>query len=1439
MKKQVEKRTSGKRGGVKLLSLLLATAFIMSFLVYSGTPVEASGLANKNQVVQPGGTKYYLADGTEADASYYDVGVTKKVTQAADAGGNALENQFKVDLTVETTTDYENIVVTKDAAVVLALDLSSSMSDCADCGRPAYPDPKDFTQTSYNRVQAHYVPGTTPQYYCYEKLSNADAYYGVSLYSPSGAWGSDCAKCRRPFASHTEQHLYASRLETAKKNVLSFLEKYIKDVGSAKRKLSVVVFSDYNSNPALSQTKLVLNWTDIAQKSSAEIKTLVDSIFSSGNMGGDTCTTGGMYLAMNQIKALTDIPKNQSSVILMTDGLPGANANSNYGATYNSGAFLNDYQNVINYCQTASSVLGEFVSYGTAFRSVAAYGYSIRDLGASLYTVSFASGYFNDANSAPDYGYLANYLGMIADKGYDAHNANLLEAAFTEIIENMTELRPNTVTDFLPSYLHFNNGSFQGTGASNASAGDGLVSWVLSQVRPDKTELVGTQTRYTYKLSYTMTLDNTAIVYDATGIAASDVNVLNKAPMFRFQAFSNGVVSSRMQTVLFDRPKVESYASVFTLVKVDPENKIIPKTGAEAGVFQLSTADGSWKQEVKNDNNGRVVFENVPSGHSYILKEIQAPWGFVKDTTEYNVTASWKETTAPALGNPGNGYVLKNLYDTKNKTITVQKEWIDSTEIYKTKTVTYTIALEDSVTKQVVGNITGTLNTANAVPGTPKIWKDEVTVPTIDENTGHELLYSITETPIIGYKATYDRNGENTLIIQNKAETLNLTVRKEWVDPDQNAVHPDITINLYNSSDENALPVKSLTLASGASEVTFTDLPILDDNGNAVQYRVGEDPVSNYRLSNITGTMYTGYTITNTNLDCTTTNISVHKHWYDNNDVEGKRPDSVTVTLEKRVGDNGTWEAVTQKTLTENDALVSNNSADTNVWAWVFTGMQTHTVANEEITYRVVETRDPSWAAFYTTSYNGIDINNTINTTSVTVRKTWAKPDDLSTPNATFRLLRNNVQYGESYIMVSPETEHTFKSLPRTDANGVAYTYKVVEDAVSGYKTDASKAPSFTNTIAEAYDVKVSGHIKWELRSDGEEVLPQEVTVRLYANGVPAKNLNGNYVDIKTSAEKNWDFTFNGALRYTLNGSGRVAYSVRELGANGEPASDASTILFVSGTDGETRNFGAHYYPVEVDQSGNYTCNIRNHTDAEAKGIYSVQINRFYNDYLDGNPSPANPRKVLGTAENGGYIQNMAPISLTVDTGTYLNYEGQAYAFEGGTVGTGNAPKTKAPALKEGSNDFVFDEADCVYIVSLYYEHRSTTPPKEPDPIKPVDPTPTEPAQPEQPVKPDKPTVFPDDPDLPDTPGFKDTPEEGGKVVKGPDDVYYFLDDLDVPLAFFDPPTDSWVSLNGNIPDFLKAPKSGGQTSGMAGLLAVCAVAGGAAAGILWRKRRL
>ncbi len=170
-------------------------------------------------------------------------------------------------------------------------------------------------------------------------------------------------------------------------------------------------------------------------------------------------------------------------------------------------------------------------------------------------------------------------------------------------------------------------------------------------------------------------------------------------------------------------------------------------------------------------------------------------------------------------------------------------------------------------------------------------------------------------------------------------------VIKEWADEENRYENRPETITVHLYADGTEVESAELT-AEGEWKHTFTELDKYNDNGEEIEYTVTEDEVEGFTCK------VEGFTITNTP---ESTSVTVTKIWEDNNNEEGKRPDSITVHLLA----NGEEIAIAQLTVE-------------NGWEFEFTDLPKYQ-NREEIEYTVTE--DP--VEGYTTVIDGLVIINT------------------------------------------------------------------------------------------------------------------------------------------------------------------------------------------------------------------------------------------------------------------------------------------------------------------------------------------------------------------------------------------------------------------------------------------------------------------------------
>ena len=309
-----------------------------------------------------------------------------------------------------------------------------------------------------------------------------------------------------------------------------------------------------------------------------------------------------------------------------------------------------------------------------------------------------------------------------------------------------------------------------------------------------------------------------------------------------------------------------------------------------------------------------------------------------------------------------------------------------------------------------------------------------------------------------------------------------------------------------------------------------------------------------------------GATATITDKKAVTT-VSGTKTWKDNDDQDGKRPDSIKVNLLA----NG--KVVQSKTVKASDN-----------WKYSFTNLPEFE-NGQKITYTVTEDA----VAGYTSTIDGYNItnNHTPATVKVSGTKTWNdnnNQDGIRPSSITVNLLANGQQVASKKVSASDNWLYSFDNLAAY-ANGQKITYTVTENAVAGY-TSTVDGYNVTNNHTPA-TVKVSGTKTWNDNNNQDGIRPSSITVNLLANG--------RQVASKTvSASDNWQYSFDNLAAYA-NGQ-KITYTVTENAVAG----------YTSTVDGY--NVTNNHTPATVKVSGTKTWNDNNNQDGIRPSSITVNL---------------------------------------------------------------------------------------------------------------------------------------------------------------------------------------------------------------------------------------
>ena len=618
-------------------------------------------------------------------------------------------------------------------------------------------------------------------------------------------------------------------------------------------------------------------------------------------------------------------------------------------------------------------------------------------------------------------------------------------------------------------------------------------------------------------------------------------------------------------------------ANKIKLVKVDAEDNTVVLANA---VFEVTGTDGS-KFELTTGADGTITSSPLVSG-TYKIKEKTAPAGYQLNTDEYTLVVSPTSNAIQTVKDepirtsvkatkqwvgPVGSAVTVHLYaddvDTgKTVTLNAANNWEDTfTNLRKYKPGT-TTEIKYTVKEDAIANYNGVVsgdmvtgftitntNTEKTTVKVTKAWvgtpaasvdvklladgteKETVTLTATDNWThtftnldkygadGHEIVYTVDETPVAGYTKAISGTAATGFTITNTITAkVSVPVTKVWVGPSA----PSVTIKLLADGVEK----DSVTLnAANGWAHTFTNLDKYK-NGTEIVYTVQEEPVTNYD-SAVTGDATTGFKVTNTNTE--KTSVKVTKAWV------GTPAASATVKL---LADGAEKETVTL------------TAADN--WTHTFTNLDKYAADGHEIVYTVDETPIAGYAKDISgTAATGFTIKNTnTETINIPVTKTWVGTAGTS---ATIKLLADGAEKETVTLTAADNWTHTFSNLPKfdtTDGHEIVYTVDEVDvpNYTKGISGTAATGFTVTNTITGKVSVPVTK--VWV----GPQASSAKVT--LFADGVEKDSVTLN-------AANGWAHTFTNLDKY--NNGTEIVYTVTE-----EPIANYDSVVTGNAANGFT-----------------------------------------------------------------------------------------------------------------------------------------------------------------------------------------------------------------------------------------------------------------------------
>lgn len=431
---------------------------------------------------------------------------------------------------------------------------------------------------------------------------------------------------------------------------------------------------------------------------------------------------------------------------------------------------------------------------------------------------------------------------------------------------------------------------------------------------------------------------------------------------------------------------------------------------------------------------------------------------------------------------------------------------------------------------------------AETLPGYVKDTKTHVVKVMPETTVENNNLVWKTYISVDGVRLT-----DNLYTLKNTSKTTNLTVTKKWDDAnDQDGIRQNAVITLKGTvtlpdGKTEAVPLqKAYTALFKATDTyltyTFRSIPAYY-KGQTIQYTVIENPMDGYiaTVSATTGSADKGYAITVTNKHVPQfDDFTVVKVWDDSNNIDGMRPDSVTIHL------NGSDGSSTEATL--------SNAKD---WKYTFKHMPLFDANGNEITYTITEDAVTGYTYTVTNKDRAFTITNkhTQETFSIPVTKTWednGNQDGVRPSAIHVTLMGSDGNVYEANLTAAGKWKYEFKDLPRYWMEGVAIDYTLNEEAVNGYtykiEGDANTGFTVTNEhISAVTNVVVNKY--WEDAENQDGVRPDSVAVTLSGS-------DGKTYKATLTKDTGFSKTFENLPVFFNNGT-KITYTVTEDAVNG------------------------------------------------------------------------------------------------------------------------------------------------------------------------------------------------------------------------------------------------------------------------------------------------
>ena len=598
-------------------------------------------------------------------------------------------------------------------------------------------------------------------------------------------------------------------------------------------------------------------------------------------------------------------------------------------------------------------------------------------------------------------------------------------------------------------------------------------------------------------------------------------------------------------------------------------------------------------------NGERLVQSGIVNAGNHWTYEFHVP-KYDKNGDEITYTVdevdigSMFYTKTGIEGDMLNGYTVTNTFQVPDEKveITVDKVWIDNAiqEQRRPEVVTINVLGEDSKVVQsydlkvVEGEES---HTFTELPKYNKLGKEiEYTVEEQEKTEGDLKFYTSSVSQVTNV-ANEENKKQATIsnTFTRPEDTTQIIVNKIWKDNETQAQRRPDSIVIVVKNGEQEVKTKEISkddMVEGTTNQWSTRIEGLqkyDDNGKEIEYTVEEreknsDDLKFYEAEqNSVEVVDKQATIRNSfKTPSDKTSVKVSKVWNDNDDANGKRPESIK--LQVKNGDVVVKEEIV-------------NETNSNIWEYTFEGLEKYDENGQEIKYTVSEEEvDTDDLKFYTNEgitgdmTAGYTVTNRFTvpneTIELVVNKVWTDNETQSERRPESIIINVKATNGDNAnpeeviatyeLDVETETTHTFADLPKYNSEGkeIGYTVEEKEKTEGDLKFYTSTIGKVTNVVNEENKkgITITNTFKkpeetteitvrkvWNDNNNEAGKRPESIKLQLKSGNAVVKEQEVNSTNEVEGNSSIWQYTFTGVEKYNENGQ-EIQYTVDEVEVN-------------------------------------------------------------------------------------------------------------------------------------------------------------------------------------------------------------------------------------------------------------------------------------------------